>query len=367
MDRIHLIAALALLSCGSTPSSDTDASSTDTSTSSAPTTTATTSNTTATTSVDTGADSGGESTGVDEGTTGDPPPPADAVAVAVGYGTRRVRSADGLTWTDFVEVDPNGGDDDTLLRGVGYGEGMFVAEGGSAAALTMRSPDGIAWESVSNDLGSFVSDVAWQDGIFVAAGGNGLRARSLDGGGSWQDATPYYSGHFRAIAAGNGVFVAVGHTYGDTNVGLTSTSEDGASWTTEQTLGAPLGGQSIAFGSGVFVARDGGGALWSSADGEAWGEPVGQRAGEGPVIRANDAFLTSGADGFWTSPDGQTWEQVGAGDGRPVHGWQDGHYLSLGWPASIAVSDDLQRWSNTISVDGPGLTDVAVGSPGPGP
>lgn len=360
-----------LLACGTDPASSADTSSgteptsstsmtgADPTTASAsdPSTTASTASTDAPTtsaSTDTGSDPTGDSSG-------DPPLPRDAVAVAVGYGTRRVRSEDGLAWTDFVEVDANGGDDDNLLRGVGYGDGMFVAVGGAAAGLTLRSPDGIAWEFVANDLGNFVSDVAWQDGTFAAAGGNGLRARSIDAGGSWQDATPYFSGHFRAIAAGGGLFVAVGHTYGDSMIGLSSSSTDGATWSTETTFGAPMGGGSIAYGDGVFVARDAAGAIRTTTDGT-WGEPVAQREGDGRVIRADGVFITSGSDGVFSSSDGVQWESIG-GDGRGVVAWIDGRYLSLGWPLSIDASEDLQSWQNAFAMEGPGLTDIAVGSP----
>ena len=374
MHRPALLAAFLVLACASAPVSSADtstsagtATSTDAMTSGDPTTSPSSDPATdpasdsdpAATSPST-SDTDVEPTG---DTSGDPPIPRDAIAVAVGYGTRRVRSQDGLAWTDFVEVDPNGGDDDNLLRGVGYGDGMFVAVGGAGAALTLRSLDGSAWESIANDLGNFVSDVAWQDGTFVAAGGNGLRARSLDAGGSWQDAAPYYSGHFRAIAAGDGIFVAVGHTYGDSMIGLSSTSTDGATWTTETTFGAPMGGGSIAFGDGVFVARDGSGAIRTSTAGT-WGEPVAQQQGEGRVIRAGGVFITSGTDGFFSSTDGAQWEPIGGGDGRGVVAWLDGRYLSLGWPLSIDASEDLQSWQNAFAMDGPGLTDIAVGSPG---
>jgi len=374
MHRPALLAAFLVLACASAPVSSADtstsagtATSTDAMTSGDPTTSPNSDPATdpasdsdpAATSPST-SDTDVEPTG---DTSGDPPIPRDAIAVAVGYGTRRVRSQDGLAWTDFVEVDPNGGDDDNLLRGVGYGDGMFVAVGGAGAALTLRSLDGSAWESIANDLGNFVSDVAWQDGTFVAAGGNGLRARPLDAGGSWQDAAPSYSGHFRAIAAGDGIFVAVGHTYGDSMIGLSSTSTDGATWTTETTFGAPMGGGSIAFGDGVFVARDGSGAIRTSTAGT-WGEPVAQQQGEGRVIRAGGVFITSGTDGFFSSTDGAQWEPIGGGDGRGVVAWLDGRYLSLGWPLSIDASEDLQSWQNAFAMDGPGLTDIAVGSPG---
>src|SRR5204863_5090657 len=63
------------------------------------------------------------------------------MAVVVGYGGRRVSSTDGVTWENFQQLNPNGGDDADLLRGVAFGGGTFVAVGGS----TFTSPDGVVW------------------------------------------------------------------------------------------------------------------------------------------------------------------------------------------------------------------------------
>lgn len=286
--------------------------------------------------------------------------PADTIAVAVGYGTRRVRSDDGLTWTDFVEVDPNGGDDETLLRGIGWGDGIFLAVGGAGAGFSMRSFDGITWQDETHTLNSFVSDVAWLDGTFVAGGGNGLRVRSLDGGVTWQDQTPYFAGHYRAIAAGNGIAVAVGHTYGDTNDGLVATTVDGATWDAEQMVGAPYMGLGIAFGAGVFVIRDEDGNVRSSSDGAQWDDATVDAGGGGAVLFADGQFVIAGESSFWTSSDGVQWSEL-AGDVRTPVGWIEGQYLTLGWPATIDASSDLQSWQNVFAPGGSGLTDIAVG------
>lgn len=307
-----------------------------------------------TSSDDGGSGSSSESTGE----------PADMIAVAAGYGTRRVRSDDGLTWTDFVEVDPNGGDDDALLRGIGYGDGIFLAVGGAGSGFSMRSTDGVTWQDENHELGSFVSDVAWLDGTFVAAGGNGLRGRSLDGGVTWQDLAPYYSGHFRAIAAGNGVAVAVGHTYGDMDVGLVDSTSDGASWDGELLVGAHFSGLSIAFGAGVFVARDDDGDVRTTTDGRAWSEVVLDLEGGGVVLFADGGFVTTGDGAYWTSSDGTTWTELASPQVRSPVGWIEGQWLTLGWPATIDASSDLMTWQNVFAPGGSGLTDIAVGAPG---
>jgi hypothetical protein len=326
----------------------------------------TTSMTSATSSEPTSASSGVDETTdtATDDTTGDPPLPEEAIAVAVGYGTRRVRSEDGVVWTDFVEVDPAGGDDNNLLRGVGYGGGTFVAVGGATEALVLTSPDGVRWQTVAAGIGAFLSDVVWQDELFVAAGGNGARALSSDGGATWSSTAEYYAGHFREIAVGNGVFVAAGHTYGDSMIGMWSTSTDGASWSEEQTGGAPVQSGGLAFGSGTFVIRDAAGALSFSSDGASWTPASTELAGPGSVLYAEGEFLTAGEDGLWRSSDGATWRMVGASNGRGVIAFIDGQYLSLGWPLAIAASTDLAQWQTVFMHDGPGLTDVAVGVPG---
>ena len=296
--------------------------------------------------------------------TGERPVPRDRIAVAVGYGTRRVRSDDGIRWTDFQRVNPDGGDDDDLLRGIGYGDGVFMAVGGAGSGSSMRSLDGVTWTDEIHDLPSFVSDAVWLDGMFVAAGGNGLRMRSLDQGASWQDITPYFAGHYRALAAGNGLVVAVGHTYGDRNVGLVSTTTDGASWTPEQTGGAGWSGGSIAFGGGVFVARDQAGQVRASIDGAAWDEPTLQLGGSGTMIFADGAFVTPGDSAYWSSPDGTRWSELPARFPRDLAGFIEGRFLRLGWPATIDASTDLVAWETVFAPGGSGLTDIAVGAPG---
>jgi hypothetical protein len=290
----------------------------------------------------------------------------DAIAVAVGYGTRRVRSVDGLTWTDFVEVNPNGGDDDDLLRGVGYGDGVFVAVGGGGAGFSMRSADGITWTDENHSLGSFLSDVVvLADGTFVAVGGNGLRVRSVDGGVTWIDPSEYFAGHHRAIAAGNGVAVAVGHTYGDSNVGLVTTTTDGATWTEFQIGGSGYSGGSITFGNGTFVARANDGQLRASADGVAWTDAdVTTSGGERRPVFGDDVFWIGSDDGYWTSSDGLQWTPYASDQVRDPVIWFHGQYLALGWPASIAASSDLTAWQTVFEPGGSGLTDVAIGVPG---
>lgn len=287
----------------------------------------------------------------------------DPIAVVVGYGTRRAMSDDGMTWSAFVEVDPNGGDDNNLLRGVGYGDGVFVAVGGGGEGLSMTSADGILWENENRTIGSFLSDTVWLAEGFVAAGGNGLRLRSEDHGATWGNEAGYYAGHFRAIAAGGDVAVAVGHTYGDVeDIGLWSTTADGVTWSGEQTGGAPF--RAIAFGNGMFVAVGDEGRVSSSTDGQAWTDTdLGGEAIRDVAFAAGE-FVLAADSAYWTSTDGTTWTDVGGGDARPISAYLEGAYLTVGWPATVSRAESLGAWNLVFDVGGSGFTQIAVGVPG---
>jgi hypothetical protein len=282
----------------------------------------------------------------------DGPPAGTLVAVVVGYGSRRVSSLDGLKWEHFQEVNPMGGDDHDLLRGVGYGDGVFVAIGGH----TFTSPDGVTWvdHGLTPGEGNFISNVAWFNGAFIGAGGNGMRIRSVDHGTSWKVVAPYMSGHFRDLAVGNGVGVAVGHLY--TGTGVAAITRDGITWMDTIHEGATL--NSLAFGNGVFVALGVTGRCSRSTDGVKWTDTT--LAGtEGQVVFANNEFIASRGAMVYRSKDGMTWTPTGSSHG--VSAGFNGHYIGFGWPAGIDVSDDLVKWTNVFRPGGSGFSRLAQG------
>lgn len=272
--------------------------------------------------------------------------------VAVGYGGHRTVSLDGRTWEHHAIDDPAGGDDPTLLRGVGYGGGVFIAVGNRV----MTSVDGIEWTTTIADTGSFLSDAAWADGLWVVAGGNGLRLRSLDDGATFVDRAPGASGHFRSIAAGNGVFVAVGHTYG--GAGLWSTTRDGISWT-DHTGGSAF--SQITFGAGVFVAVGEGGRLSVSTNGTTWDDTT-LGSGLSDAAFANGELLVHGGSAYWSSTDGREWTRHGTSipDGI-VHA--AGIYVGTTWSEPLLASSTLAGPWTTVDATRPAITDIAVSIP----
>ncbi len=287
------------------------------------------------------------------------PPDHDAGAslerrfVAVGYGGHRTVSLDGRTWGHHLIEDPAGGDDPSLLRGVGYGDGTFIAVGNRI----MTSTDGIEWTTRVADTGSFLSDVVWADGLWVAAGGNGLRLRSTDGGATFTDPAPYVAGHFRSIDTGNGAFVAVGATSGD--AGLSSTTTDGVHWTDH--IGGPALAQ-VAFGADMFVAVGSGGRVSISTDGMSWDERTLGSGGLQDVAFANGEWMVHGGSSYWTSTDASTWT-MHSGSLPDAIVQRDGVYVGVTWSAPLLASSTPGGPWTTVDSTRPALTDVAVSTP----
>lgn len=237
-----------------------------------------------------------------------PEPPRQPMVVGVGGWGFRASTTDGVTWSE--QGNPPGGDDHTpdLLRGVGFGDGTFLAVGGDRNSMIMRSTDGVTWQEDMHPAGSqWLGGVAWDGGVWVAAGGVGSNMRSTDDGLTWTQNSEYFSHAARAVAAGNGVFVAVG------DQGLIAVSRDaGLTWTEHNQPGSGFG--SVAYGAGHFVAV---GARWMnpgfethcvvSADAATW-TPCPMTSDRFGAVSAADGHLIVGmSQGIAVTSDGVNW------------------------------------------------------------
>jgi hypothetical protein len=264
--------------------------------------------------------------------------------VAVGSAGHRARSLDGRTWTNDVWEPGAGLDDDQLLRGVGYGNGVYVAVGGSAVGRIMVSSDGIQWDEVSDDLG-WIGSVAYGNGWFVAAGGNTRYLRSRNGR-EWVNKSNVNAGAFRDIVFGGGKFVAVGDS------GRRIVTLDGEVWTDDQSGGPTL--RSVAWGDGVFVAVGDDARRIRSVDGITWTDD--QRGGFEltDVAWGNGRFVAVDGPFARVSTDGRTWTQHDAPFVvRLAYG--DGQFVGMGERGGFYVSADGTGWTQvgqTISPHG---------------
>ncbi len=280
----------------------------------------------------------------------------EALFVAVGYGMRRSRSLDGRVWIDGDFAQPQG-DDPNLLRGVGFDHGRFIAVGNRV----QYSDDGATWLDSTCDEGSFLSDVVWSDGVWVAAGGNGARVSSEDDGVTFVSRGSYISGHFRSIASGNGAVVAVGHGYNsEDGKGLRATTTDGIHWEPEVLDGAVLRG--VAFTNGVFLAVGNAGRCMRSSDGLTWSECTVATADLTSIRVVDDAFVIQIDSDEWVrSTDGIMFEPIVTASSLPdllIYG--NGTYVGANWTSLHAATSLEGPYQSVYSME-PGFADLVFG------
>jgi hypothetical protein len=273
------------------------------------------------------------------------------VFLGVGYGTRRVLSCDGgLTWPHDEADVPNGGDDGTLVRGLAYGDGLFVlAVGGGGVQKLFTTEDGVTLTRFDRGGNGF-SDVAYGRGRFVAGGGH-VSVVSFDGYSWEQPGTMGQGGILRHLAFGNhsgGRFAAVGDN------GRRMNSADGVAWNAEVEEGPSLRG--VAYGSGVFVAISGDGATRFSQDGgDTWSPgTLGGASQVRGILHDRTRFIVTTSSNTFTSIDGKAWAE----------------HAATGGPDAFAVSDDGAHYAGAFggdlmhSTDGIVFTRVKQGGQG---
>ncbi len=234
-----------------------------------------------------------------------------AVAIgSFGGGNLFALTRDGSTWkTEFQDAKYS-----RYIRGLGLGNGTFLALGGDPGAVgagqpfVMTSSDGAKWEGPHHIPGKFIlRRLAFGNNIFVGVGDRGRRAASPDGL-TWKDAP-----EVRAIdtlvdvAFGNGLFVGVGLH------GLRMVTTDGVKWTDRQIGEEGEHLNAIVWAKDHFVAV-GAGATYLSADGLKWERHANTNA---PVTVAYGAGAFVGPrwkGRLMRSTDGIGWEEVLHGD-----------------------------------------------------
>ncbi|MBJ7396867.1 MAG: PKD domain-containing protein, partial [Akkermansiaceae bacterium] len=199
-----------------------------------------------------------------------------------------------------------------------------------------------------------MSDVAYLDGRFIAAGGQ-YAYLSLDGS-TWTE--QYLGLNFGSggIAWNGTKFVIAGYDWnGSAWYGTLYHSSDGKSWTAA-TVPATVELRDVVSGGGVFVAVGDDGAILRSTDGGAtWTSQVASGvASLAAVAYGNGGFVAVGEDAVYTSTDGMTWLDRSAGSG--LASWQsfrdvifhNGSFIAGGWYSGIKISaDGGVTWSST--------------------
>jgi len=196
-----------------------------------------------------------------------------------------------------------------FFTGLTYGNSHYVGIGQYASAemsFAQTSSDGMNWSKSSFSPLMNLSDVAFNDGTFVAVGGFGVaNIWHSDDGNTWTGVTSDM-GFSRVITGGN-LFVAVGG--GQTNRQI-FTSPDGITWTS-RTSGSPITDvhpiPDVAYGAGLFVAVDAAQHFYTSSGGLTWTRRTNSYFA-GRVNFANGLFIAPVSAGSnLLSSDGISW------------------------------------------------------------
>jgi len=263
--------------------------------------------------------------------------------VAVGDDGKMATSTDGVTWTAVRDTKFG----QSYIRAVAFGNNRFVAGGSDSLAY---STDGVTWTAVIAKPSDYIGDgldagsakrpffadayvIIYVGGKFIAGCAIGRMAVSTDGI-TWtavpRENTDFGVANIRAIAYGNGKFVAVGDSEYYNGI---STSTNGTKWTAvkDSKFGhnTSFSIRGVAFGNNRFVAVSDNGKISTSTDGINWTAIDVSRIFGGDIIYTiaygNGKFIAGGSDGkMATSTDGLTWLPVtdhkfGKGDNAVIY------------------------------------------------
>ena len=185
----------------------------------------------------------------------------------------------------------------------------------------MASEDGAHWHAAESPTVGSLRAVAWGNGQWVAVGDHGEIVTSPDGL-RWTRESAGAFFHLRGVTRGNGLWVAVGDD------AVIITSPDGRAWTQRTSGSEPL--RAVLWAGGVFVA--GGGAER-------------ERNSQGQFIETHPALVL-------TSRDGLHWTHVPQRASGPVmsmaHG--AGRFAAVTATGNALISEDGDLW-RTASMD----------------
>ena len=213
-------------------------------------------------------------------------------------------AACGLSSTDADRSES----DSLLLTDVGDASvpPLFVAVGNGA----YTSVDGVRWNSQSISIEN-EAIVFYGEGRSVIVGLDGRLITSVSGS-RWNEISRTNADLHgtKAVAYGQGGFVAVGEAFADRLVATAATSTDGVDWTPRDATHLFGGLQSVTYGEGAFVAV-GSGFAATSSDGTEWIESPHRFLKQlHDVAYGAGSFVTVGGRGsVFVSADGVVWEE----------------------------------------------------------
>jgi len=254
------------------------------------------------------------------------------------------------------------------LSAITYGNGQFVAVGGHGMIAT--SINGTNWVHRPTRADIQFESVAYGNGIYVAVGldiinanANGAIFVSTNAINWSQAIDPETIWWLRGVAYGNGKFVAVGITGG------IYVSTDGTHWIPSNDSSDCCSDlEGVCFGNGQFVIAQAGGSMIVSADGTHWMEYyTGTPYGFWDIQFGNGIYVANGSYGIIaTSTNGVDWTNLISSYSGVCIGFANGNFIG----DDGSTSQDGINWTPPNTLDGSLVgvvwangTYVAVGSP----
>jgi hypothetical protein len=244
------------------------------------------------------------------------------------------------------------------------GSPLFVAvrtqEPGAAS-----STDGITWTASSMPSSGYWKAMAYGNGVFIATKGEAVSTSAAysTNGITWTTTTMPANKQWYATSYGNGVFVAVAYS----NSTAAASSTDGITWTL-RTLPTANYWSSVTYGDGIFVAISYDFDIAaSSTDGITWTQRtlpalgpwtvLGHGNGIFVAIQQNETAAASSTDGItWTTrtlPSQSLWNSVAYGNST---------FVAVGYTDSAAVSVDGIAWAQATMPSNTNWKSIAYGN-----
>jgi len=212
-----------------------------------------------------------------------------------------------------------------------------------------------AWTVRSSAADNNWRAIAYGNGIFVAVSttGSGNRVMTSPDGITWTIQSTPQNNSWRSVAFGAGLFVAV--SSGGTN--RVMTSPDGVTWTLRtQSVSAFF--TSVCYGNGQFVAVSSSTDGMTSPDGINWTTRTLQNKIWQSVVYGDGLYVAVGgsvdANQVQTSPDGITWTlratPIVAGTTLTKVEFGAGIFVAIDGGGTVVTSDDGITWASNTAL-----------------
>jgi hypothetical protein len=258
--------------------------------------------------------------------------------IVTGLGGTVLSSTNGIDWTEETSGTT------ARLADVIYADNQFMAVGGvpSSSAAVLTSPDGKTWTERATPVTQFLTRVTTSGSLYAAVGESGTIITSPDGM-TWTARASATLEPLQGVTYAAGQFVAVGFD------GTILTSPDGITWTPRVGSGILL---TVEYGNFRYITA-GFSTVYISATGNLWEE-----VSEGTTISLNTLafgsgmYVAAGEEGtVLTSVSGLLWKEATSGVDVDLYEAASGggSYVITGAAGRIITSEDTIVWSNQDS------------------